>query len=83
MSADPWFMPPMVQGAVAEAYRQRFLYAFDEELGRLLRENPDVAERIMANFRAIFEILAAGAKRREKELKATRERYARKRASSS
>lgn len=50
----------MVQSAMAEAFHQRFLYLFDEALGRLLRENPEVERRVSLLTAEIFEILAAG-----------------------
>jgi hypothetical protein len=45
---------------MAEAFHQRFLYLFDEALGRLLRENPEVERRVSLLTAEIFEILAAG-----------------------
>ena len=52
-------LPPMVHSAVADAFHQRFLYLFDESLGRLLRDNPEVERRVNALTAEIFEILAA------------------------
>ena len=45
---------------MAEAFHQRFLYLFDESLGKLLRENPEVERRVKVLTAEIFEILAAG-----------------------
>ncbi len=53
-------IPPMVESAMAEAFHQRFLYLFDESLGKLLRENPEVERRVKVLTAEIFEILAAG-----------------------
>lgn len=53
----------MLRSAAAEACHQRFLYLFDESLGKLLRQNPDVEARINELTAEIFEILAAGLRR--------------------
>src|SRR2546426_2929043 len=53
-------LAPMVHSALAEAFHQRFLYLFDESLGRLLRDNPEVEERLNVATAEIFELLAAG-----------------------
>ena len=50
----------MIQSAAAEAFHQRFLWMFDESLGRLLRENPQVERRVNVLTAEIFELLAAG-----------------------
>ena len=48
------------RSAMAESFHQRFLYLFDESLGKLLRENPEVERRVNVLTAEIFEILAAG-----------------------
>ena len=50
----------MVQSAAAKAFHQRFLYLFDESLGRLLRDNPEVERRVNVLTAEILEIIAAG-----------------------
>lgn len=56
----------MLRSAVAEAFHQRFLYLFDESLGKLLRQNPDVEERVSKLTAEIFEIMAAGLRRKSR-----------------
>lgn len=57
----------MVHSAMGEAFHQRFLYLFDEALGKLLRENPEVERRVNVLTAEIFEILAAGLRRSASE----------------
>jgi len=53
-------LPPPLSAAAAEAVHQRFLYLFDEYLGKMLRENPEVERRVAQLSADIFEMIAAG-----------------------
>lgn len=50
--------PPLLHPAMAEAYHNRFLFEFDEWLGKALRENPEVAEECNRISERIFGLLA-------------------------
>lgn len=51
-------LPPLLHSAMAEAYHNRFLFEFDEWLGKALRENPEVAEECNRMSERIFRLLA-------------------------
>jgi hypothetical protein len=57
-------LPPVVQSAASEAFHQRFLYLFDEAVGKFLRDHPEVERRVNILTAEIFEILAAGLRER-------------------
>ena len=54
---------PVIRSAAADAFHQRFLFLSDEALGKLLRDNPEVEQRVNELTAEIYEIMARGLRR--------------------
>jgi hypothetical protein len=60
-------IPPFHRAAFLEAYHQRLLFLYDEALGNLFREHPEVEQEIYASSARIFELLAQAARRHARD----------------